>query len=203
MGEVHERGCIDINVSIPRIYRQATGTCNLRRHRVGISGVLLCNELIVVTLDEEWAVPSGGDCGGVDARGVVNRSLKGVGLLGAGKLKDQRRPVNARRALERSARHVKHLRPKVDCWNAEPFVCSSRPCRVEWRRTGAIDTAGSGGAAGKPLRTLHRCLICGERSTPGDDRRSFPAHRCGVSNRRRAVGSKAERGSQRREKFVW
>ena len=203
MREVHERGCIDINVSIPRIHRQATGACNLRRHRVGIGSVLLCDELIMITLDEEWAVPSGGDCGGVDACGVVNGSLKGVGLLRAGQLKDQRRPAHARRALERGARHVKHLRPKVDRWNAESFVCSSRPCRVERRRTGAIDTAGSGGAAGKPLRTLYRCLIGGERSTPGDDRRPLPAHRCVVGDRQRAVGCKAERGSQRREKFVW
>ena len=203
MREVDERGCININVSIPRIHRQATGACNLRRHRVGISGVLLCNELIVVTLDEEWAVPSGGDCGGVDARGVVNGSLKGVGLLGAGKLKDQRRPAHARRALQRRTRHVKHLRPKVDRWNTESFVCSSRPCRIERRRTGAVDTAGSGGTAGKPLRTPHRRLICGERGTPCDDRRPLPAHRCGVGNRQRAVGCKAERGSQRREKFVW
>ena len=107
--EVNQGGGINVDVAVSSINGEPAGARDLCGDRIRVGDVLLRNELIVVPLNEEWATPASGDRGGINAGGVVDWTLEGVGLLRAGELKDQRRAAHLRSALERSARHVEDL----------------------------------------------------------------------------------------------
>jgi hypothetical protein len=72
---------VDIDVPVSSIYGEAACAGNLGGDPFGVGGVLLGNELVMITLNEDWSAPSSGDCAAQDARGVIGGALEGVGLF--------------------------------------------------------------------------------------------------------------------------
>jgi hypothetical protein len=60
--EVDECRGIDIDVAVSSIYGEAACAGNLGGDPFGVGGVLLGNELVMITLNEDWSAPSSGDC---------------------------------------------------------------------------------------------------------------------------------------------
>ena len=112
--QVDERRRIDVDVPVAGLDGQPAGPPDLLGHRLGVGGVLLGVELVVVALDEHRALPARGDRAGEHRGRVVDRALEGVGLLAAGELEDDRPDVGRGGRLEDHPRHVERLRPDVD-----------------------------------------------------------------------------------------
>jgi len=124
----------------------------------------------VVSLNEEWPAPTGGNRAAENARGVVGGALEGVGLLRARQLKDERGAVHCGGGLERGASHVKDLAAEVECRNGKALIGVLRARGVERRNAGALDPRGSRGGACQPLGRSDGRVVRREGGCPGDGR---------------------------------
>ena len=122
----------------------------------------------MVALDEDRAVPSGGDRAGQDGGGVVDRALEGVGLLAARQLQDHCADIGCLGGLVGRPRHVEGLGSKIDRRNREPgdLAAGSRVVEpLDARRAGTQDLAG---LPDQELGGLDSGLVQGKGSGPGD-----------------------------------
>ena len=69
---------IDVDVAVAGVDRESAGPADLLGHRLGVRGVLLGVELVVVALDEDRALPARGDRAGEARR---SRSRSGAGYV--------------------------------------------------------------------------------------------------------------------------
>ena len=167
-GEVYECGGVDIDVAIPSVNGESAGTCDLGGNPFRIGGVLLGHELVVVTLNEDWPAPAGGNGTTEDARGVVGGALEGVGLLGACQLKDECCAIHGGGGLQRSASHLKDLAAQVQRRNGKALIGAVGSCRIERRDAGALDSCGDSCGTCQPLRRSHSRLVGREGGGPSD-----------------------------------
>ena len=123
--QVDQRGAVDVDVPVAGGDRVAAGLADLVGHLLGIGRVLLGVELVVVALDEDRALPAGGDGAREDAGGVLEDALEGVGLLGASQLEDDGGAVVLLGRLEDDAGHVERLGAKVDGRDGHPLVLAA------------------------------------------------------------------------------
>ncbi len=129
--EVDEGRAVDVDVEVAGGHRVTAGPADVIGHRLGVGGVLLGVELVVVALNEDRAAPSGSDRPGEDVRGILEHPLEGVGLLGAGELQDHRPDRLPAGGGEDRPRHVEGLGAQVDSGNREPRDLAAAAGRVE------------------------------------------------------------------------
>ncbi len=168
LGQVHERRRVDVDVAIAGVHREAAGAPDLLGHGLGVGGVLLGVELVVVALDEDRPAPAGGHRPGQHRGGVVDRALERVGLLAPGELEDDRPDVGGSRGLVHGPGHVEGLRPEVDGGDGEPgdLAAGTRLVQaLDARRSGAERLAR---LPDQPLRRGRRGLVRAEGRGPGE-----------------------------------
>ena len=168
LGEIDERRGVDVDVPVAGVDRQPAGPPDLLGRAFRVVGVLLGVELVVVALDEDGALPAGGDRPGEDGRRVVDRALEGVRLLAPGELEDHGPDVRRRRGLVDRPGHVEHLRPEVEGGHREPVDLAAGTRHVQ-----LVDARGSrperlGGLVDQPAGDVDRRAFLGERCRPGE-----------------------------------
>ena len=77
LGQVDQRRGVDVDVAVAGVDGEPAGAPDLLGHRLGIGGVLLGVELVVVALDEDGRPPAGRDRPGQDRRSS-SRSAAGT-----------------------------------------------------------------------------------------------------------------------------
>ena len=194
--EIDECRGIDIDVPIARIDRQSAGAGNLGGDSFGIGGVLLGNELVVVTLNEDRAAPAGGNCATQDARGVIGGALEGVGLLRTRQLEDERRAVHRGGSFECRTSHGEDLAAKVERRHGEALVGVLCARSVERRNACAVDSRSSGGSACQPLGRSNGRLVGGEGGRPGNGCSTALAQLCRIEDLNGSRGRNAQRSAQ-------
>ena len=159
LGEIDQRRRVDVDVAVAGVDRQPAGAPDLLGHRLGIGGVLLGVELVVIALDEDRAAPAGRDRAGEHGRGVVDRALERVRLLAPGELEDDRADVGGGGRLEDGPRHVEGLGPKVDRRHGEPRHLAARPRLVETLDAGRAGAELLARRPDQPLRGRSRSFV--------------------------------------------
>ena len=138
--QVDQRRGVDVDVAVAGVDGQPAGAPDLLGHRLRVGGVLLRVELVVVALDEDRALPAGGDRPGQDGRRVVDRALERVRLLAPGELEDDRADIGRGGRLVDRPGHVERLRAEVDGRDREPGDLAAGAGvvqRLDARRPGA------------------------------------------------------------------
>ena len=155
--EVDQRRGVDVDVAIAGVDREPAGAPDLLGHRLGVGGVLLGVELVVVALDEDRPLPARGDRPGQDRGRVVDRALERVGLLAPGQFEDDRADIGRGRRLVDRPGHVEGLGAQVDRRHGE-----ARDLATRAPRRGAGCSPSARRAPGSPPRRA----IAPSRSSP-------------------------------------
>ena len=148
--EVDERRGIDVDVAIAGIDREAAGAPDLLGHRLGVGGVLLGVELVVVALDEHRGAPARRDRPGENGGREVDRALVRVGLLAARDLEDDRADLGAGGGLEGRPGHVERLGAQVDRRDREARHLAAATGRVQ-----VLDARATAPSAWLASQTIH------------------------------------------------
>ena len=165
--QVDQRRRIDVDVAIAGIDRQAACAPDLLGHRLGVVGVFLGVELVVVALDEDRPLPARGDGAGQDRGRIVDRALERVGLLAAGEFEDHRRDVGSRGRLVDGPGHVEGLGPQVERRDREAGDLAAGAGLVQGLDARRACPELLARLPDEPLRGGRRGLVGRERRGPG------------------------------------